>query len=296
MNFDDIKIFVTIKECESFSEAARILNLPRSTVSVRLAKLEESLGVKLINRSNRSIHITSIGILFYEKCLEILAKIHEVETAVHSSSDSIKGRLKVSLPHEFAVIFLQDPIKSFLEKFPLVHLDLDLTTREIDLIQEGYDLALCLGQLKDSSLISLKLGQAPLALYAHPQLLASIPPIKSLKDLPLNQCLPFKTSQVLAWEFITPEGKIQKIMPEGRLQINSMIMLCAAAVAGQGIAALNMELAKPYETDGRLVRLLPEVSMLPVDIYALYPTRKLQIPCVRAFLDFMKNEIKTLDS
>ncbi|MGN6670394.1 MAG: LysR family transcriptional regulator [Candidatus Nucleicultricaceae bacterium] len=292
MNFDDMEIFVTIKECGSFSEAARILNLPRSTVSVRMTKLEETLGAKLIHRSNKSLHITPIGELFFEKCLEILAKIHEVETVVQNSSDSFKGRLRVFLPHEFAVVFLQDAIKSFLERFPSIHLELNLTTRNIDLIQEGYDIALRLGHLKDSSLISLKLGQVELALYANPQLLASLPPIKNLTDLPLDKCLPFKTSHVLEWEFLQLTGEIQKILPAGRLQVNSMIMLCAAAAAGQGIAALNVEMAKAYEKDGRLVRLLPEISMVPTEIYALYPTRKLLLPSVRVFLDFMKDEIR----
>lgn len=287
-----MEIFITIKECGSFSEAARILTLPRSTVSSRMAKLEETLGVKLIQRTSKSFHITPLGELFFLKSLEILSKVHEMENLVQQISDTPKGRLRILLPHEFAVVFLQKAIRTFLDRFPQVQLDLNLSTRNADLIQEGYDLAFRVGHLADSSLISLKLGTVEWGIYAHPKLLKKLPPIQTPRDIPLDHCLSFKAGKVMDWVFLTSEGKLQTITPSGRLQVNSMIMLAAAAAAEQGIAALNIEIARTYEEEGKLVRLLEDYPLVESEIYALYPSRKFLLPTVRVFLDFIKQEMK----
>lgn len=294
MNIEDIAIFAKVIEHKNFSAAAKLLRLPKSTVSRRISLLEERLGVKLLSRTTRKLSVTPIGQVYYEKCTEILDRLDEANGIIKGLQTSPKGRLRVTIPHELGIFFLKDTITGFLKVYPEIILELEFTNRIIDLVEEGFDVGLRIGKLSDSSLTAVKVGTIRGGIYASPDFLEGYPLPRHPLELQPKDCVQFRTAQVYSWIFRHPQNGNFEIKPKGRLQVNSMQYICESAVAGLGIAAINRIIALPYVQQGNLIEMLQDYELSFADIFAVYPSRKFLSPNVRAFIDYVKPRLARL--
>lgn len=291
MSLEDIEIFVKIVDHNSFSAAAELLRLPKSTVSRRFSHMEENLGVKLLNRTTRQLSLTTIGEAYYGKCLAVMNQLEEANNLLKGLQTNPKGRLRLSIPTELGLFFLKDTITEFLKAYPEIELELELANRMVDLVEEGYDLALRIGSLPDSSLTAVKLGTMRGGIYASPDFLKNRVIPQSPSQLPLLDCIQFRTTQVHKWVFQGPNNEMIKINPQGRLQVNSMRYISDSAADGLGIGAINRSIAAPFVKEGKLVEILQEYKVTFANIFAVYPSRKFLSPNVRTFVDFIKPRI-----
>ena len=288
MLLDDIEIFIKVVEHKSFSMAGHVLRVPKSTISRRVSQMEENLGVKLLNRTTRRLSLTAIGQVYYEKCAGVLERLEEANSLIKGLQAEPKGRLRLTAPYELGLLFLKDAIIDFAKKYPDISLELELTNRMVDLIDEGFDLALRIGPLADSSLTAVNLLAMQGGIYASSSYWKDRPPPHRPSDLPLHDCIQFRTQHLKAWRFHHAQEGIIDVQPCGRLQLNSMDYICESAVNGLGIAALNKIVASPYVRDGKLVEVLKDYKLSFPAIFAVYPSRKYLSPNVRAFIDHVK--------
>ena len=288
MSLDDIEIFVKIVDHNSFSLAAQHLRLPKSTVSRRIALMEERLGVKLLNRTTRQLSPTFIGQAYYEKCLGVLNQLEEVQNVVKGLQTEPKGRLRLSVPTELGLFFIKETITEFLRLYPEISLELELSNRFVDLVEEGFDLALRIGFLPDSSLTAVKLGAMQRGIYASADYFKDRKIPTHPLELPLDECIQFRTNHVNKWIFRDSFHNIIEVIPKGRLQVNSMKYMCESAVDGLGIAAISKVISYPYILHKKLISILTDYQMPSADMYAVYPSRKFLSPNVRIFIDYIK--------
>ena len=288
MALDDIEIFVKVVEHKSFSVAAQLLRLPKSTVSRRISQIEEQLKVKLLNRTTRHLSPTPIGQAYYEKCIVVLDRLEEAQDVIKGLQAEPKGRLRLTVPQELGFFYLTDIIPDFLKSYPEIVLELELANRIVDLVEEGFDLALRIGNLPDSSLTAVKVLNMQGGIYASPEFLKNnLLPLHP-SEIQRDECIQFRTTHTHAWKFHHDlEGKIE-IMPTGRIQVNSMHYVCQFAVQGFGLAAINKIVAFPYIQTGKLVEILKDYPLDFPDIFAVYPSRKYTSPNIRAFIDYVK--------
>src|ERR1700722_2637305 len=175
MSLDDIEIFVKVVENKSFSAAAKKLRLPKSTLSRRISQMEERLTVKLLQRTTRHLSLTPIGQAYYEKCIVVLERLEEAQDLIKGLQAAPKGRLRLTIPYELGLFFLKEIIAKFLKAYPEIMLELELTNRLVDLVEEGFDLALRIGHLADSSLMAVKLLELEGGIYTSPAFLKDRP-------------------------------------------------------------------------------------------------------------------------
>lgn len=288
MTLDDIEIFVKVVDHKSFSMAANLLRLPKSTVSRRIAQMEERLGIKLLNRTTRQLSPTPIGQACYEKCIIVLERLTEAQDLIKGLQAAPKGRLRLTIPHELGIFYLKEIIADFLKNYPDIWLELELANRIVDLVEESCDLALRIGHLPDFSLTAVRVMEMRGGIYASPEFLQNNPLPHHPSEIQKDKCIQFRTSYVHAWKFLHElHGRIE-VIPAGRMQVNSMDYVCLLAAQGFGMAAINKIVALPYVQKGELVEILQDYKLSFPDIYAVYPSRKFISPNVRAFIDYIK--------
>lgn len=294
MDFEDIQIFVKVVDQKGFTKAAELLRLPKSTVSRRIFQLEERLGVKLLNRTTRQLSLTSIGQPYYEKCVVVLDRLQDAEDVIKGLQAKPRGHLRVTIPYELGLFFMKETLLEFIKTYPEILFELELANRMVDIVEEGFDLAIRIGHLPDSSLVAVKLLELEGGIYASPAYLKTCSIPKRPTDLPLTECIQFGTLQTNIWRFQhATEGKIE-VRPAGRLRVNSIDYLCEAALSGFGFAAINKLIASPYVQEGQLIEILSGYKLSFPSIYAIYPTRKYLSPNVRTFIDFIKPRLAQL--
>jgi DNA-binding transcriptional LysR family regulator len=294
MALDDVEIFVKVVEYKSFSMAAKLLRLPKSTMSRRISQMEERLGVKLLNRTTRQLSPTPIGQAYYEKCIIVLDRLEEAQDLIKGLQAEPKGHLRLTVPYELGLLFLKETITGFLKAYPEVILELELTNRTVDLVEEGFDLALRIGHLVDSSLTAVKLVEMEGGIYGSPEFLKDKALPQHPSELSLNECIQFRTTHTKPWQFHHTDGKVIEVKPTGRVQVNSMDYMCEATLNGLGIAALNKIVATPYVQEGRLIEILKDYKLSYPNLFAVYPSRKFLSPNVRVFIDYLKPRLDHL--
>jgi DNA-binding transcriptional LysR family regulator len=284
---DEIVSFVAVAEAGGFSEAARRLSLPKSTISHRVRQLEERLGVRLLHRTPRSVRLTDEGRLYHQRCVRILTDIEEAELAVRQDQRAPSGTLRLSAPIEFGMEVLSSVLAAFLIAHRTLRLKLELTSRNIDLVDEGFDLAVRIGRLADSSLVSRRILSIPRHLYASPAYLVEHGRPESPDELARHACLRFETAFYAgAWALDGPEGRVT-MQPSGVVDANNLTVLREAAIAGLGIALLPCYQCREAERAGRLERVMPRWRPETADVYVVYPSKRHLAPKVRAFLSFL---------
>ncbi|MEM6973590.1 MAG: LysR family transcriptional regulator [Pseudomonadota bacterium] len=294
--FEDMRCFVQVVNHGSVTRAAETLSIAPSAVSRRIKELEGRLGVQLLARTTRRMKLTDAGQTFYDRSLRILADVEEAEGEVSDASRALTGPLRVSAPLDFGTLHLAPMIRAFVQEHPAVMLDLELSDRMADLVGEGFDLALRIGTLRDSSLIARKLSSIDLHAVAAPSLITERGLPKAPEDLASWPGLAYAGSdRADIWRFTRPDGLEGSVQISVSMRANNGGVLCDAAVSGLGVTLQPDFIVDRHIASGALVPLLTEFNWPTLSIYAVYPqTRHLSLKA-RAFIDFLKPRLARLD-
>lgn len=281
-------VFVNVVESGSFSGAARTLNLSKSAVSKTVSRLEESLGTRLLNRTTRKLSLTEAGRAYYEGCRRMLNEAEAASQAVYRLNDAPRGTLRVNLPMSFGILQVAPLLPAFLERYPEINLDAAFEDRVVDLVEEGYDLAIRIGVLADSSLIARRLAPNRRILCAAPAYLERCGAPQSPESLAAHSCLLYSyQASGDTWQLNGPEGE-RSVRVNGRVRLNNGEAIRCAAVAGLGIAYLPTFIAGADLQAGRLVAVLPEwIDGGLGAVHAVYPAGRHLSPKVRVFIDYL---------
>jgi DNA-binding transcriptional LysR family regulator len=281
-----IEIFVKSVELGSFSAVAEAMNMSSQLIGKHIRFLEQSLGVKLINRTTRSQHLTDIGISFYERSKNILAEMEVVSGLVQEVRAVPTGKLRVSAPVSFGVNALASLLPEYMTMYPDIKVEMSLTNRTVDLIDEGFDVAFRVGNLSDSGLIARVLRPYKLVLCAAPHYILEHPTISEPTDLLEHECLGFSHTELRThWTFLTESGPMS-VPVSGRLMVDSGEALMKAAIAGLGVMLQPLELVEKEMETGRLVEVLTNYPVPTRPMHLLYVPDRRMTPKLRSFIDF----------
>lgn len=280
-----VAVFVRVAETSSFRGAADALGVPRSTVSRRVAALERQLGTRLLRRTTRKVSLTDAGAAFLRSCQPALGALDEAARAVSSTSVEARGRLRVTAAVTFGERFFGPVIDEYLCANPHAELDVLLTDRHVDLVQEGFDLAFRTGKVGDDSLVARELGRAQARCFASPTYLASRKKPQRPADLDGHDCIVYPPlAPAGSWAFRV-KGRTVHTRVRGRLVVNSLPLSLDAALRGVGIARIPMPFAKDAVRSGALVEVLAPYAPAPTPVLVAYPSGVLTPPRVRAFVE-----------
>jgi len=286
--FQSLTAFAKVVESGSFARAADRLDLSVSAVSRQIGELEAHLGVRLLNRTTRRLSLTESGRTFHERCVQLLADLAEAEEEVGAAAIVPRGTLRITASVSFGVGYLAPAIAEFRRQHPQLRFDVELSDRAIDLVDEGIDLAIRIGDIGSRVLIARRIGVAQMICCAAPSYLAQHPAPRTPADLAAHPCLTYEYASIgNAWRFSDAGGRVHEVRVSGPVHANSGAMLAALAVAGVGV---NLEPDLIVANDvraGRLVTLLPDYRAPTIDINAMYPSRRHLSAKVRSFIDFL---------
>jgi LysR family transcriptional regulator for bpeEF and oprC len=288
-----MQVFSKVVEAGSFTGAARRLDMPNATVTTLLQNLESHLGVRLINRTTRRMHLTDDGAAYYERCQRILAEIEETENALARTRTKPQGRLRVDLPTAFGRMYFVRALPTFLDRYPDIKVMMTMTDRRVDFIEDGIDAAVRGGPLEDSTLIAKRIHEANYVACASPEFIRQHGQPKSPRDLKRFRCLGFYsplTETVNPWNFErVVDGEPEKFVHEvdGRININSADALIEAAVSGAGIVYLLDVSVSRAIAGGQLKPLLTDWQTSATTMSVVYPQTKHLSAKVRVFVDFV---------
>lgn len=284
-NFMDMEIFARVVTAGSMSAAGREMGLSPAVVSKRLRRLEDRLGTRLLQRTTRQISLTEAGQGFYERVVAIIASIDEAEAFVSRRSALARGTLKVSAPTSFGRMHIAPHLGPFLVQNPDLAIHLDLSDEFVDIVGDGFDLAIRIAELSDSSLVARRLAPIHRVLCAAPAYLEKNGTPRSIADLASHACLTATPQD--HWRLEGPDG-IVSVKPAGPIQTNSSEVVREAVLAGLGIALRSTWDIGPDLRAGKLQLVLPAYrASRHVGVYAVYPSRRFLPAKVRVFIDFL---------
>jgi DNA-binding transcriptional LysR family regulator len=289
-DLNDLYFFCRVVEDGNFTKASQGLEITKSKLSRRINELEHHLGVRLLHRSTRKLSLTDVGQLVYEHSKAMVSQANFAQDAALQAQTQPKGRIKVTCPALFAQSEFNTIIIDFMKLYPEVRINLYASDRKVDLIEEGFDIALRFqtSELNDSNLVARKLGESTHVLVASPSYLQNHSEFKSPSQL--TQCAWLGKShldgmnqlQLKHWD-----GHEVSISLTARLESSEWTILKQATLAGMGIALLPQELCQQEMNEGKLVRILPDWSLSSASFYLIYPSRRGLIPAVRYFINFV---------
>lgn len=284
-----MQVFTGVVDAGSFSLAAKRLKMSNASVSTLIRNLEGYLGVRLINRTTRRMHLTDDGMAYYERCGRILAQVEETESALARSRTKPQGLLRVDLPTAFGRLYFIPALPEFLDQYPDLQITVTMTDRRGDLIEAGVDAAVRTGDLEDSSLVAKRIYDARYVACASPAFIARYGEPTAPGDLARFRCLGFyslNTEQVSPWRF-ERNGANHTHAPDGRININSADALVEAALCGEGIIYL-LDISVSRAINARQLKpLLPDWTTPSVPWSVIYPQTRHLSAKVRAFTDFV---------
>jgi DNA-binding transcriptional LysR family regulator len=285
---EELRAFVTIVEAGSLTQAADRLGLAVSAVSRRLRDLELRLGAALIQRSTRRLYLNETGQVFYERCKTILSNLEDAQQEVSNAGGSISGVLRVSAPLSFGVAHMSTAIAQFMHAHPEVRIEMDLSDKRVDLIAEGFDVAIRIGTLTDSSLIARKISNVKFLPAAAPMLVDQLPALSSPADLQQVPGLIYSQERnPQDWAYVAPDGKKGVLQVTPKMSANNGDVLRELAIAGHGMINLPRFLHYEAINRGLLRPLFPDYKWASFDIFAVYPKTTILPKRTRAFVDFM---------
>lgn len=285
--FVEMQAFVAVVDAGSFVRAAETLDVSKAAVSRYVNELESRLGVRLLQRTTRKLSLTEEGAIFHARCMELLAGVGEAEAEITAHSGEAIGQLKVNVPMSFGLLHLAPLWAAFMTLHPKVTLDVTLSDRVVDLVDEGYDLAVRIGRLSSSSLVSRRLSTTRLILCASPAYLAEHGMPGHPTELAAHAVLSYTLLAMGEnWTFEGPQGPVT-VQVTPRMRANSGETCCAAALQHQGIVLQPSFLVGTHLLAGTLVEVLPQYRSLELGIFAVYPSRKHMTPKVRLLIDFL---------
>ena len=286
--FENMETFIKVVDAGSMSAAADRMGVAKSAVSRRLKELEGHLGVELFHRTTRRLNLTDTGRTFYQQAVRILEDVLEAELATTQAHGELQGSLKIALPMSFGIMHMGPAINDFLQEHPKIEFDLDFNDREVDLIQEGFDLAIRIANLPDSSLIARRLAPIQQVVFASPDYLDHYGTPKSPDELQHHQCLAYSLiNDHKTWRFQDNNSQEIKISITPHLKASVGEFLRDAAVNGHGISVLPTFIVYKEIENGALVPILTDYIPNPISAYAIYPQTRHLSQRVRQFVDFL---------
>lgn len=293
--FDDMGVFITVYEIGSFSAAGRQLRMSPALVSSRIARLEAHLGVRLFNRTTRTVTVTEAGKRYYEDCLDIRRRVAEAESRLAAEQETPSGVLKITSSTSFGRMFLAGMLPAFTEAYPDIHVQYRMTDQLVDLLREGYDVSVRVGPMVDSSLKARQLAHSPRYIFGTPEYFERNGIPGTPHDLVDHDCLllRFPGSRQYRWRFWN-EGGSYDLAVSGPMDSNNGEVLKAWALEGAGLVLKTYwEVAEEVQA-GKLQAVLTDHMPTDSMITALYPYDRFVPPRVRVFIDFLANKVKEI--
>lgn len=284
MDFNETAVFVKVVQAGSFSEAARQLGLPTSTISTRVSRLEARLGTTLLQRTTRRLSLTEAGTVYYQHASLGLGYMLEAEAAIDEARQQPQGKLKITAPADLGDSLLACLLEHVQHEFPDLELELLLTDRYIDLVADGIDIAIRTGELRDSSLIAKSLGTIRWALFANLDYLKQAVPLEAPRDLHSHRCVQFTPLGRDVWNLSNNQNNLIVPVP-GRTMVNHIGVVKSMADNAQGVALLPTFICKQSVDNGKLVRVLPDWQGKADPVHLVYPKQRFMPPKLRAFID-----------
>lgn len=285
-DFNAALLFVRVVEAGSLRGAARALGVPKSTVSRKLAELEARLGARLLQRTTRRLGLTDVGRGYYAKASAAVAALVDAERSVGDHLGEPRGVVRITAPLNIGPLLIGPAVIELLARHPRVEVELELSERIVDLVREGFDVAVRAGPLPDSSLVARRIGAGTLHTYGSPRYFRRRGRPRVPADLASHDCLVF-ASIPGPWVFAS-EGKPVSVRVARRLVTNDLALLRSAAVAGLGVARLPEVLAAPMVRAKKLERVLAEFAPPPAPLHVVYPSARFVSPAVRALVDILE--------
>jgi DNA-binding transcriptional LysR family regulator len=286
--FANLQAFVSVVESGSFSAAANRLTTDKSIISRRVGALETSLGVQLLQRTTRRLSLTSAGQSFYEHAVRILSDLEDAEQAIGEQAGQLGGRVRIAGPLSFGLHHLSTVLAGFIEQHPGIELDVDLNDREVNLVEEGLDMTVRIGNLADSNLLSRRIGLARFVTCASPAYLAGAGMPEHPQDLRGHTGMQYSNlADSQAWRFAVDGDPGRVCIPDIRVRINNGDALADMAVAGRGIVYLPSFIVSDRIADGSLVAILETYRRAPVGIHAVFPPGRLMPRRIRVLIDHL---------
>lgn len=286
--FELMTTFAAVVNEGSFTRAAEVLNVSPQLVSKYVSHLESRLGTRLLNRTTRKVSVTEAGLRYVEQVRVILANVADVEAQMSEMSNDATGRLRISAPVSFATLYLMPLINKFQQRYPKVSIDLQLNDRKVDIVEEGFDIALRIGELQDSSAIAKFVAPVKLLVCGAPSYLEQYGTPNTLDDLSEHKLLQYSyspnnpTSELLkTWK----KHEVKRF--DGQVKSNNGEVLTHSAIAGFGLTIQPSFIVASAISNGTLVRVLAEFEPKPLGLYAMYSHRQLLASKVRCFIDFI---------
>ncbi|GIU12235.1 LysR family transcriptional regulator [Shewanella glacialipiscicola] len=286
-NWEGVSEFVAVAEAESFTKAAKQLGISTAQVSRQVSALETRMATKLFHRTTRKVSVSEVGRIYYQHCRQVLNGLEEAERAITNLQSTPRGLLKITAPVTYGEKTLAPLVNDFIAKYPELEVKINLTNQNVDLIDDGYDLAIRLGQLKDSSIMAKRLGSRTQYVCASPDYVSTFGIPHSLSELEQHNCL---LGTLDYWRF-QENGKTRNVRVKGNLICNSGYALVDAAIKGIGIIQLPEYYVLPFLEDGQLVPLLEQNRQPKEGIWALYPHNRHLSPKVRMLLDYLSEAL-----
>lgn len=283
-----MRAFIDVVDAEGFSAASRKIGRSKALLSKYVRELEDSLGALLLNRTTRQFSLTEAGHTFYKRAVEIVRDVDELAESVRDSSGEIAGRIKLSAPRSFADAPIGQSLIDFARDHPQTVLDIHLDDRMLDLVEEGFDLAVRISRLESSSLIARKLHDFSLKLVATPELISRLGAPQTPRELEQMPCIVDTNGRWYnSWPFRDKDGEDMAVAVSGPMLVNSPFAAKAGALTGLGFAILPDFVAEEELADGRLVSVLSQWLPRGGGIYAVYPHRRYLPAKVRAIVDYL---------
>jgi len=287
---EDMQAFVRVIEAGSISHAADQLGVAKSAVSRRLSELEARLGTTLLKRTTRRSSLTDAGKLYYERSLRVIDDVAELNAMVTSNDDALTGTLRIAAPLSFGLSHLSPAIDVFVRNHPELNIHIDFSDRQIDLVQEGVDLAFRIADLKDSSLKARKITPIRMMLCASPDYLKQHGIPQTHDDLLKHQVLHYDSSgAVSSWILVDPNGKKHTLKPDAKIIANNGDFLCDMGIAGHGILYSPTFISWEAVAKGDLVQILPDYRIPSMNAYAVYPQTRYLPQRARLLIEFLAN-------
>ncbi len=292
MDLNRTAIFVRVVEQGGFTAAAKLMSLPKSSVSRAVSLLEEELGVRLLQRSTRNVRLTDAGSAFYERASRGIAGVEEAAAAVADMHGALRGTIRITAPADAGTWLLEPAIATFVLAHPGVQVEVSLTQRLVDLVEEGFDLALRAGRLRDGALIARKLAIGEQGLFASPSYLARKEAPTTIAQLAAHDCVLFRPIRGRStWVLAGPNGE-ESVEVTGPVSVDDFTFLRSAVLSGVGIGLLPCFMDTPSRDGSRMVRLLPDHANRGGPIHLVYPSARYVPHRVAVFRDYLLATLK----
>lgn len=291
---DLFRIFARVVECASFTRAADTLGIPRSSVSAAVQELEGRVGARLLHRTTRKVSPTQDGVAFYERCQRVISDVEDTENLFRQTAARPSGRFRIDVPGRIGRLIIAPALPDFLGTYPEIDIELGVTDRAVDLVEDGIDCVLRVGPLSDSGLIARPIGQLPLINVASSAYLKKYGTPRAPDDLTdhlaVNYASP-SSGRVEHWEWME-DGTLRKVSIRGRVTVNSAEAYIACSLAGLGLIQIPAYDVKAHITAGELVEVMPDYRAEPMPMTLLYPHRQHLSRRLQVFADWLEALLK----